>query len=245
MVDVKIEACRQALRALTQFMRPAAPLRRISVFLYIADAGPVTLDQIARTIGAPSGTVYDDLQAMGKVDANGKPGARLINEIRPVAEGQSYQYAVSVRGEQALAAMEFQMAAAMLPHDDDELDAYFESSMRRNPSDFSRMLASATDSASSLYPRRKMNSPKGECSFFSEGTGYGLQQRLSHDISSSLPSGLGTEISVQGTPWRGASTRARDHPTGLRRNGGDDRSWRALARSYPYVRRDTAPRLGQ
>jgi len=40
----------------------------------------------------------------------------------------------------------------------------------------------------------------GSNPFDSEGRGYGLQQRLSHNISSSLPSGLGTEISVQGTP---------------------------------------------
>jgi len=32
---------------------------------------------------------------------------------------------------------------------------YLESSVRRNPSDFSRMRASAWDSADSLYPREK------------------------------------------------------------------------------------------
>ena len=83
----------------------------------------------------------------------------------------------------------------------------------------------------------------GSNPFDSEGRGYGLQQRLSHNISSSLPSGLGTEISVQGTPWRGAL--AGDHPAGLRQNGRDYRPRRTLARPRSYVRRNSTACLGQ
>jgi hypothetical protein len=73
----------------------------------------------------------------------------------------------------------------------------------------------------------------------------GYSKRLSHDFSSSLPSRLGTEVSVQGAHRRCAPAGARDHPAGLRRNGRDDHQRRAVARSRPYVRRNTAARLGQ
>jgi hypothetical protein len=116
---------------------------------------------------------------------------------------------------------------------------FLESSIRRIPSDFSRILASAPNSASSLLSSEKMNSPKGESSFFPRIAGYGIKQRLSHNISSSLSSRLGTQISFQGAAWRGTSAGSRDHPTGMRRDGRDDRPWRAFARSRPHVRRDT------
>jgi len=55
-----------------------------------------------------------------------------------------------------------------------------------------------------------------EASVFPEVTGYGVSVRLSHNIPSSLPSRLGTEVSVQGADRRRAAQGPRDHPAGLR-----------------------------
>src|SRR3546814_10497863 len=73
----------------------------------------------------------------------------------------------------------------------------------------------------------------------------GLQKGLADYVSPSLSNRLGTEISVQGAAWRGAAQGARDHQAGLRRVGGDDRQWRAVARPRPYVRRNPAAHLRQ
>src|SRR3546814_1182455 len=68
----------------------------------------------------------------------------------------------------------------------------------------------------------------------------GLQKGLADYVSPSLSNRLSTEISFQGAAWRGAAQGARDHQAGLRRVGGDDRQWRAVAQPRPYVRRNPA-----
>jgi hypothetical protein len=116
----------EGLKALGRFMKPNASLRQVHVFIFVAHLGPVTLKEICRRIGAPSGTIYDDLQDLGKTSTSGRTGAGLVTEVAPAVSGSAHQFILTGRGEYAVEALGFAMEAAMLPDDPVELAAYFE-----------------------------------------------------------------------------------------------------------------------
>lgn len=88
--------------------------------------------------------------------------------------------------------------------------------------------------------------PEGrKSSVFPEVTGYALQERLSHDIPSSLSSRLGAQVSLQGAPWRRAPAGPGNYQAGLRRDGRDDHQWSAVKGPRAHVRRNPAACLRQ
>lgn len=127
MSDKSIYAVREGLSAIGRYLKPNVSLRQIHVFSCVADLAPITLAELCRQVKGPSGTIYDDLQDLGKVAVSGKTGAGLIKEVPGAAQGHAHQFILTVRGENAMQAMEFAMSVAMLPDDEEELEAYFES----------------------------------------------------------------------------------------------------------------------
>ena len=126
MSDKFIEALSDGLRALCRYMKPHVPLRQAHVFICVANLGPVTVADLRRHVKAPPGTIYDDLQDLGKVATSGKAGAGLVQRVAGTPEGHAHQFILTVRGENAMQAIEFAMSAALLPDDEEELEAYFE-----------------------------------------------------------------------------------------------------------------------
>lgn len=103
-----------ALKTLSKYLKPHAPIRRAEMFLQIAEFGPITLEELARSMRTPAGTAYDNLRALGKVDASGKEGARLINTLPAEPDSTAHRYVLSVRGTNAIDTLQFMIAAAML-----------------------------------------------------------------------------------------------------------------------------------
>ncbi|WP_242153311.1 hypothetical protein [Sphingomonas sp. BAUL-RG-20F-R05-02] len=131
MSDSALQAFYSANRALMQFMKKNASARHISVFLHVAMKDSVDLKALTKMVGGKPGTVYDDLQDLGKVSATGRTGYNLVEEVKPAVEGGAYLYRLTGRGRMALEAMAFQMNAYLAPHVDDEddkpLEAYWDS----------------------------------------------------------------------------------------------------------------------
>jgi predicted ArsR family transcriptional regulator len=117
----------EGLRALLRYVKPATPLRRLEVFLYVAEHEPVAMQEVAKRLGIPEGTAYEDLRALGKLDANGKAGARLLNELPAAQDNAVKLYGLSVRGRNALQSLGSNVLPELMEtEDDDMLDAYFE-----------------------------------------------------------------------------------------------------------------------
>ncbi|WP_294390205.1 hypothetical protein [uncultured Sphingomonas sp.] len=116
-----------ALKALSRFLNPASPVRRALVFIYVARNEPATLEQISKRLRIPSGTAYDDLRALGKVDPGGKEGSRLLLEMPGGPQDPAYRYTLSPRGKMLVDCINFEVAAGLLEAEEDEpLDDYFE-----------------------------------------------------------------------------------------------------------------------
>lgn len=125
MSDRSLTAYLAGTKTLRRYLKPDCSVRGAEVFLYVAEFEPVTLEDVTRGVRAPKGTIYDDLKALGKRDANGKAGCLLVHEISN-AQGGAHTFTLSGRGRMAIEAMECRMALAMIPEDEDELEAYFE-----------------------------------------------------------------------------------------------------------------------
>ena len=119
-----------AHRALLQHMKKNVSLRQIDVFLHVALQGPVTLKDLTKALGGKPGTLYDDLQDLGKVAVSRRPGARLIDEVPPAVEGHAITYRLSEHGRHAVEAVAFHLDPRHVQGDDEDdepLEAYWDS----------------------------------------------------------------------------------------------------------------------
>lgn len=129
MSDEKLSAVVYAFKALTKYIKPSFPLHRAQVLFYVAEHGPVTLDQIAKAVRVTSGVAYDDVRSLGNLDASGKAGARLIKQLPPAPDSTAHRFTLTERGRMAIGAVEFELTAGFGPEgeyeEDEPLKDYF------------------------------------------------------------------------------------------------------------------------